>query len=120
MHALVVDDEHLIAQTVAEYLGRKGCPGRVASNGRQALEIFLSSHVDVVVTDLRMPEMGGLELIERLRKIGSDVPVLVLSGHIAAGDTDGLIRAGASAVLEKPPSLRLLLRQIKLLVGAAV
>jgi len=59
-------------------------------------------HFDLVITDLTMPEMNGLELAKQIRAIRSDLPVVLVSGYSAAVDTDGLRAAGVCERLEKP------------------
>ncbi|MEE8606164.1 MAG: response regulator, partial [Nitrospiraceae bacterium] len=103
---LVVDDEEVIAEELAEYLQLKGYDVATAGSGLEALEVHRSRPADVVITDLFMPEMNGNELIRRLRRTDPDLPIMVMTGHTTFGDEKETITEGASLVLKKPISLR--------------
>jgi two-component system, OmpR family, KDP operon response regulator KdpE len=75
---LVVDDEPQITRVLRRSLSSKGYEVQVAEDGEEALQVFRQWKPDIVITDLFMPRMGGLELCRRIRKI-SQVPILVLS-----------------------------------------
>lgn len=98
---LVVDDEQFILETTREVLRDVGYRVHTASGGEAALQIVEEDDVDVVVTDLRMPDMDGYELIRRLRAQYSSIPIVAASG-VADGRTDEAIEAGAQTFLAKP------------------
>src|SRR5215471_12826842 len=75
---LVVDDEVQIARVLRRSLAARGYEVQVASGGEEALEIFNAWAPDLVITDLSMPNMGGLELCRRIRAT-SQAPIIVLS-----------------------------------------
>lgn len=75
---LVVDDEPQITRVLRRSLSSKGYEVQVAEDGEEALEVFRKWNPDIVITDLFMPRMGGLELCRRIRKT-SQVPILILS-----------------------------------------
>ncbi len=75
---LVVDDEPQITRVLRRSLSSKGYEVQVAEDGEEALDVFLKWNPDIVITDLFMPRMGGLELCRRIRKT-SQVPILILS-----------------------------------------
>jgi CheY-like chemotaxis protein len=79
---LLVDDNRngLIARRAV--LEEEGYQVRVASDGQEALELFLAGRYDLVVTDYRMPRMDGIELIARMRQARPEVPALLLSGFV--------------------------------------
>ena len=106
---LVVDDEEMIAEELAEYLGRKGYDVATAGSGLEALELYRSRPADIVITDLLMPEMDGNELIRRLRRTDPDLPIMLVTGHTTFGDEKGSVIEGASVVLKKPIELSELL-----------
>ncbi|MCZ6607164.1 MAG: PAS domain-containing protein [Alphaproteobacteria bacterium] len=103
---LVVDDEEVIAEELAEYLGRKGYDVATAGSGLEALELHRSRPADIVITDLLMPEMDGNELIRRLHRTDPDLPIMVVTGHTTFGEEKESVTEGASLVLKKPISLR--------------
>jgi len=103
---LVADDERLAAESVSEYLEYKGFSVTLASNGEEALRLFLEHPIDAIVTDLRMPIMDGNELINNVRSLNQDIPIIVTTGHANIGDDDEeIVATGASIILRKPIEL---------------
>jgi len=103
---LVCDDEELIRWSLATHFTGRGFRVVQASDGAEALERVASHAPDLVLLDLNMPNMGGLQALRELRKQGSEVPVVVLTAH---GGVDSAIEAtqlGASGYLAKPFDLR--------------
>jgi DNA-binding NtrC family response regulator len=99
---LIVDDEPRMAESIAIALGRRGHECIVAGSGREALARFAEQPAHVVVTDLKMPGMDGLELLAKLGEIAPRVPVIVLTAH---GDVPSAVEAmsrGAFHFLTKP------------------
>jgi len=102
MRVLIVDDERNIRESLQVILSMEGIESTCASNGREALEAFGGEPFDAVVTDLRMPEMGGQELIERLRDQGARCPVVMISALGEIGDAVKALKSGAADYLVKP------------------
>jgi len=104
---LVVDDEPDVRSSLKRFLGKLGHDVDAVSDGNQGLDFFHSNPVDVLITDLRMPGLGGLELLHRIKRIErSPVFVIVITGH---GDMDNAIMAlkyGAYDYLRKPINVR--------------
>ena len=100
---LVVDDEEFILETTREALRDVGYRVLTASGGEEALRTFeeVDGAVDVVVTDLRMPDMTGFDLIRTLRARAPTLPIVAASG-VADGRTDEALDAGAHTFLAKP------------------
>jgi DNA-binding NtrC family response regulator len=99
---LVVDDEEQVRTFLAELLSSSGYQVRCASNGPQALEMLSGGSFDVVLLDVMMPEMSGLEVLRRYRASGGNVPVIVLSALSGAEDAMRAMKLGASDYLSKP------------------
>jgi two-component system, NtrC family, response regulator AtoC len=99
---LVVDDEEQVRTFLAELLGSSGYQVRCASSGPQALEMLSGGSFDVVLLDVMMPEMSGLEVLRRYRASGGSVPVIVLSALAGAEDAMRAMKLGASDYLSKP------------------
>lgn len=99
---LVVDDEEDILQLFTELLQRWGYEAVTARNGVEALDKFRTQQIDLIVSDLKMPEMDGLELLQRIRSIDSRVPVLVLTGYPTVETAVKAIQEGAFDYLMKP------------------
>ena len=114
---LFVEDEEAIVTEVAEYLRRKGYEVVTAGNAVEALKLQASHPADMVITDLLMPGMGGNELIRRLRKADPELPIVVMTGHTNFGDEQDIVAEGASAVLQKPISLRELSERLQRMVN---
>jgi DNA-binding NtrC family response regulator len=80
---LCVDDDSSFRQFYKNLLGSYGYDVTVAASAKQALKVFLSKKVDAVVTDFEMPEMTGIELAARLKKMRPELPILIMSGSSA-------------------------------------
>ncbi len=99
---LIVDDEPRMAESIAVALGRRGHECVTASSGDEALARFSEQPAQVVITDLEMPGIDGLELLSRLSELAPGVPVIVLTAH---GDVPSAVEAmsrGAFHFLTKP------------------
>jgi len=115
MRVLLVDDEGAILSTLTEILADLGHSVRSAEDGEEALQAALDEPFDLVVSDIRMPRMDGLKLVEALRDRGLDVPVILITGH---GTDDIAARASlvdAVRLLHKPIKIRDLLAGIRAL-----
>jgi CheY-like chemotaxis protein len=110
-HVLLVEDDRDTREMYSFYLSYSGLHVTEARTGRRALEQAREERPDVVVTDIAMPEMDGLELSRRLRaeEPTHDVPIIAVSGQAS----DGARQAGADIVLEKPCRPDRLLRAIE-------
>lgn len=82
---LVVDDEKDIREITQAFLVLNGYEVSTAANGKEALDKLLSDHFDMVITDLQMPLMGGIELLQKISQIKSDLVTIVLTGYAEIG-----------------------------------
>jgi CheY-like chemotaxis protein len=113
---LVIDDEPSIQILLKKMIERGGFDVLTASDGKQGMALVHTHPVDLVVTDLIMPEKEGIEVIMELRKTRPDIPVIAISGGglNSSGSYLRIAReAGAHAVLEKPVSRTVLLHTIE-------
>jgi len=101
---LTIDDEFALRQSIVAYLEDSGFTVLEGNNGREGLEIFKREKPDLVLTDLQMPEMGGLEVLAEISKIDPDIPVIVVSGVGDMNDVINALRLGAWDYLTKPVS----------------
>ena len=99
---LTVDDEEAIREGVAAYFEDSGYLVSVASDGLAALELIRQSPPDIIITDLRMPRLDGLELIDTVTAEFQNLPVIVLSGTGVLADAIAALRRGAWDYLTKP------------------
>ncbi len=109
---LVVDDERAIRDTLKEILEDAGYLVTLAEDGPQALEQFSQESYDVVLCDIKMPGMDGIELLDKLQA-QSDVPVVMVSGHGTIETAVDAIKRGAYDYIEKPLDLNRLLVAIR-------
>ncbi len=101
---LVVDDEAEISASLQERLTMEGYHVLTASDGRKGLQAYHEQRVDLVITDVLMPELDGLEVVRSLRRLDTAIPIIVMSGG-GDRDLDFLIEAtefGATRTLSKP------------------
>jgi CheY-like chemotaxis protein len=115
---LIVDDEEMDRVMLADVLETAGHISLFASDGRSALKIWRESSVDVVVTDMVMPALDGLGLLEAMRAEDPDVKVIAISG-ITAKNLNKAGLMGAHAILTKPVNPSELLEEISRAVEGA-
>jgi len=106
---LIIDDEKAIRKTLAEILSYEGYKIEEATDGEDGLKKFSSTTFDVVLCDVKMPKMDGLEFLEKAREINPDVPIVVISGHGNIETAVEAVKKGAFDYISKPPDLNRLL-----------
>lgn len=99
---LAVDDEPIIGESIAYNLEAPHRQISVAMNGREALKIASEQEFDLVITDLSMPEGGGLELVRELRQRNYNGKIVVLSGHLSPEDMAAYQELQIDEVIDKP------------------
>ena len=102
MHLLLVEDDLALQSTLQRSLRRSGLRVDVCADGLQALPLWQSLSPDVVVLDLNLPGMDGLEVLRGARQQGLDTPVLILTARGTVGDKVAGLNAGADDYLPKP------------------
>ncbi len=110
---LLVDDEQEFIDTLAERLKMRELSPDIAYNGEEALKLVSKKVPDVVVLDLRMPGIDGMEVLRRLRKDHPEVQVIILTGHGTEKDEEEARRLGAYEYLRKPVEVGDLLGTVK-------
>jgi two-component system, OmpR family, alkaline phosphatase synthesis response regulator PhoP len=111
---LVVDDEPKIVKLVRDYLERAGFAVRVAGNGKDALSQARSEKQDLIILDLGLPQMDGLDVTRALRKI-SNVPIIMLTGRSEESDKLIGLELGADDYVTKPFSPKELMARVRVL-----
>lgn len=119
-HVLVVDDDKAVRESLRRSLEFNGFRVSLAEDGAEALAGIGSMRPDVVVMDVMMPRLDGIETTRALRAAGNDVPVLVLTARDAVGDRVSGLDAGADDYLTKPFALEELLARLRALLRRVV
>lgn len=99
---LVIDDEEVVHVSLKRILGRRGHQIFTSLTAQEGLEIIESEQLDMVITDLMMPEMNGLELLEELKNRDIEVPILMITGYPTIKTALQALRLGAVDYLAKP------------------
>jgi two-component system C4-dicarboxylate transport response regulator DctD len=99
---LIVDDDHLLCKNLEEHLEFNGYVPSCAFSGIEALRVFKLKEFHLVLTDLQMPHIDGFELIERIRRIKSEIPVILMTGHGDTSIKDKAFKLGVSGYVNKP------------------
>ena len=110
---LIVDDEEELVTTIAERLQIRGIQAQIATDGETALKMIEYNPPQVVVLDVMMPGIGGIEILQRMKAQNLQIPVILLTGY---GSTEqGLegMREGAFDYLMKPCDLNILISKIQ-------
>jgi len=106
---LFVDDNVEFAENLVEILGDCGADCEMASGGAEAIERVKGTRFDAIVTDMRMPGMGGAAVVHEVRRVDPGLPAVVLTAHAGDADLELARREGLLAVLAKPAPLDRLL-----------
>lgn len=113
-HILVVDDDDMQCTTLSHVLSKEGHNVYIAKNGVEALELYNPDLINLVISDIVMPEMEGMELIRRLRSINKKVSIIAISGNMIGKDfLEIACKLGARYQLAKPIDTAKLLNIIK-------
>lgn len=114
---LVIDDEESIRNLLDTLLSRKGYEVVLASNGQKGLELFRRARPDVVVLDLKMPQMDGLTVLQQVRQLNPTQPVVILTGAGTAKAEQQVRALGVTEYVEKEFSLHRLGDALKRLLN---
>lgn len=116
---LLVEDETALATALADGLRQDGFTVETAGDGLVAMDLSLTNPFDVIVLDLMLPGLSGLDLCTRLRDAGISIPVLVLTARTTERDQLAALRLGADDYLPKPFSYRVLVARLHALLRRA-
>lgn len=106
---LIVDDEGSIRRTLRDILEFEKYEVSEAANGQECLVALKKEKFDVVILDIKMPKMDGMEALERIQETAADTPVIMISGHANIDTAVEAVRKGAFDFISKPPDLNRLL-----------
>jgi two-component system response regulator RegX3 len=117
-HILVVEDEPALAESVRYSLEREGFGVSVAEDGRTAVERFRADDPDLVILDLMLPEMSGLDVVRSIRRT-STVPIIIVTAKDSEADKVSGLELGADDYMTKPFSVRELVSRVRALLRRA-
>jgi DNA-binding NtrC family response regulator len=102
IHCLLVDDEASFTEVLAKRLARRRFSVETVMSGEKAIQILRKQEFDVVVLDLKLTDMDGIEILKIFKKMAPQLPVIMLTGHGCEIAAQEGLRFGASAYLTKP------------------
>lgn len=106
---LIIDDEKSIRKTLTEILTYEGYKADEAADGEEGLKKFKDKTYDLVLCDIKMPKLDGLEFLEKAKEINADVPIIIISGHGNIETAVDAVKKGAFDYISKPPDLNRML-----------
>ena len=116
MRILVIEDEHKIANSIKRGFEQETWATDVAYDGEEGYDLASTEDYDVIVLDLMLPKMPGIEICKKLRKAGNHTPILMLTARGAVGDRVEGLNSGADDYLVKPFAFEELLARVRALV----
>jgi two-component system nitrogen regulation response regulator NtrX len=110
---LIIDDEKAIRKTLSEILSYEGYKIDEAGDGEEALKKVKEKEYDVILCDIKMPKMDGIEFLEKAKEVSPDIPIIMISGHGTIETAVEAVKKGAYDYISKPPDLNRLLITIR-------
>jgi DNA-binding NtrC family response regulator len=105
---LLVDDEMAFTASLSRLLARRGFDVEISSDGLSGLARIVQGGVDVVILDVKMPGMNGIQVLSEIRRLSLPTRVILMTGHFSLPDEENTLKSGAFAYLLKPyPVLKL-------------
>lgn len=117
LRVLFVDDEEELVSAVIERLALRGIEATGCLSGREALDRLAAERFDVVVLDVKMPGLGGLDVVRTINEKYPGLKVVLMTGHSSVEDAEVGLELGAVAYLQKPVDLDALLGIVRSAVG---
>jgi ATP-dependent Lon protease len=110
---LVVDDEQITRENIAHILVKENYLVQTAQDGKEAMEILSEHTCDLIITDMKMEKVDGLELLERVKQDKPEVEIILITGYATVDSAVNAMRGGAAHYLSKPLNLEVLKRTVK-------
>ncbi len=114
MMILVVDDHPINRRLLADQLGSLGYQCKTANDGVDALSVLAKNHIDIVLSDVNMPNMDGYRLTQRIRQLGLTLPVVGVTANALAEEKQRCLESGMDSCLSKPVTLDVLKQTLML------
>jgi DNA-binding NtrC family response regulator len=117
--ALVIDDEQIVLDSVSRILTEEAYEVDTSLSGREGLEKALHGDYDVVLTDIRMPDIGGMRVLRDIKRAKPALPVVIITGYATVRSAVQAMKLGAADYLEKPFTPEQLLKAVRSALDAA-
>ncbi|MBI9096261.1 MAG: sigma-54-dependent Fis family transcriptional regulator [Sphaerochaeta sp.] len=112
---LIIDDEQSVCLSLSEILNEYGYDASFCMHANQVLPLLVKSNFNLILLDIRMPEMSGVELLRKIKQVSPEIAVIIISGYASIDDAVKAMRFGALNLYQKPLELSCLLEEIGLL-----
>lgn len=113
LRVLVIDDETIVLESVRRILAQEGFETDLAQSSRQGLDWALERDYDLVLTDIRMPEIGGMRILRDIKRLKPAVPVVIFTGYATVQSAVQAMKLGAADYIEKPFTPEMLLTTVR-------
>lgn len=113
---LIVDDDDGVREMLADFFGVIGYQSIVAANGREALGLLEQQDVSLVISDIKMPVMDGIQMLKKIKKEHPDLDVILITGYEPDYSRDSVKEAGASDYICKPFNIEVIERKVRSLM----
>lgn len=112
---LLIDDEDMIIDVGKQFLETLGYNVLIAKSGKEAIEIYKANkeQIDIVILDMIMPDMGGSETYDKLKKINVGIKVLLSSGYSVEGEATEILNRGCNGFIQKPFNMKQVSQSIR-------
>jgi CheY-like chemotaxis protein len=114
---MIIDDDEEMRSLLKDFFEEEGFETDSASNGVDALRTLSKDHFDLVITDIRMPGLTGLDILPRIRRLKPEIPIIVMTAYASDDVRRRSLSGGATTYLEKPihlSKLRTVIREVVL------
>ena len=118
--ALVIDDEQIVLDSVSTLLRDEGFEVDVSLDGREGLDWAIERKYDVVLTDIRMPDIGGMKVLRDVKRINPALPVIMITGYASVESAVQAMKLGATEYIEKPFEPERLLEAVSRALGMSM
>ena len=114
MKVLLVDDEEELVSTLAKRLQFRGIEAQYVTSGEKAMERLKNHNFDLLVVDLKMPGLNGIEFMRKVKEFNSKIKFIFVTGYSTQNDAEKSLQGGASDFLLKPVSINVLIEKMHL------
>lgn len=112
MKVLVIDDEQIVLDSVSKILTVENYDVDVSLSGRQGLDWAIQRQYDIVLTDIRMPDIGGMRVLRDIKRVKPSLPVVIITGYATVRSAVQAMKLGATDYLQKPFTPEKLLKAV--------